>query len=457
MKLPGIRQQMLLLTLLPLMLLVTLGAAVFVHWHFSNLDQELENRAKLIAHQLASSSEFGVFSGDIVYLQQIAQSTLEQPDVRGLVVLDKNDRVMLAAGGFGRISTGGAVRAREKFDEVDAGNPIKRNVHSLWLYKQITAAQISLGEFEIEKPAITQLGAVVIEMRLDGVRRSKQQILQGMFVFAAVFGLLVIWLVQLAGRKIALPICRLSDAVEEIGKGQLGTRLVLDTRVLELERLAAGLNEMSAQLQRDRENLELRVRQATEALQAKLVETEQLARTDALTGIRNRRDVLEAGERELRLAVRSGSPLSVVVFDVDLFKQVNDTYGHAEGDRVLRGIAACVSGMIRATDLLGRTGGEEFILFLPNTTSGEAVYLADRIRLEVERSVTVGERQHATISMGVATACNGTESRLDDLLAMADRALYRAKANGRNRVEADGDGLSVAPSDATGGRYDEPR
>ncbi len=161
----------------------------------------------------------------------------------------------------------------------------------------------------------------------------------------------------------------------------------------------------------------------------------QLATTDGLTGLANRRRFLEALEHEVQRHRRYGTPLALVSIDVDRFKRVNDTWGHAVGDEVLRALAAICRAEVRDVDTVGRIGGEEFAVLLPDTAPEEATAVAERLRYAVEAAplLTSGGPLTVTLSLGVAASppCDGA----DGLLREADRALYRAKAGGRNRVE----------------------
>jgi diguanylate cyclase (GGDEF)-like protein len=163
----------------------------------------------------------------------------------------------------------------------------------------------------------------------------------------------------------------------------------------------------------------------------------ELAVTDELTGLSNRRHVGERLAAELDRARRYGETVSCVLFDVDRFKLVNDTHGHDAGDAVLRAIGAAARGECRASDVVGRWGGEEFLLVLPRTGAAGALTIASRLREAVEqvRVHHAGETLGATASFGVATIVPGEEATDADAVKRADEALYRAKAGGRNRVE----------------------
>ncbi len=161
----------------------------------------------------------------------------------------------------------------------------------------------------------------------------------------------------------------------------------------------------------------------------------QLATTDGLTGLANRRRFLEALEHEVQRHRRYGTPLALISIDVDRFKRVNDTWGHAVGDEVLCGLAAICRAEVRDVDTVGRIGGEEFAVLLPDTTPEEAMAVAERLRVAVQAAplLTAAGPLSVTLSLGVAASppCDGA----DTLLREADRALYQAKAGGRNRVE----------------------
>jgi len=163
---------------------------------------------------------------------------------------------------------------------------------------------------------------------------------------------------------------------------------------------------------------------------------ENLATTDGLTGLLNHRHAQEVLRRELGRAVRYGHSLSILMLDVDGFKQFNDTYGHPQGDTVLQSIAHILRAGVRSTDYIGRYGGEEFLIILPETTRADACVLAERIRAAVEAKrfpTGDGGQIRKTVSIGVAAY---PEDAIDagTLVQHADSALYRAKRSGKNRV-----------------------
>lgn len=184
-------------------------------------------------------------------------------------------------------------------------------------------------------------------------------------------------------------------------------------------------------------------------------EVRRLATIDELTGVHNRRSLLEIGGREVQSSLRYNRPLGALMLDIDHFKHINDTWGQPTGDYVLREVAREITNQVRGTDMIGRYGipgendtsimgrygGEEFCIFLPQTHSDGSVTAAERIRAAIERMTfqpvretgTSLSRFQVTVSIGIATLGQQYDS-LDLLLSRADQALYEAKNSGRNCI-----------------------
>ena len=163
---------------------------------------------------------------------------------------------------------------------------------------------------------------------------------------------------------------------------------------------------------------------------------ESLFRTDEMTGLYNRRHIMEQLAYEALRMQRNNSPFSVILFDIDHFKQINDNYGHACGDYVLQNLALVVKKAVRSMDILARVGGEEFLVLLPDTHLHRAAVAAERLRREMEQFPFAyeGRQFRVTVSLGVTEARN--DLLLDELLRLADDNLYKAKNRGRNRMVA---------------------
>jgi diguanylate cyclase (GGDEF)-like protein len=210
----------------------------------------------------------------------------------------------------------------------------------------------------------------------------------------------------------------------------------------ELEREIVQRELAEAELQRAHDNLEKMVQsrnadlQMLEATQQKLedalahVKAQSL--TDMLTGVNNRRALNEKLAHEFSLSQRHNSPFSVLMIDVDQFKAFNDNFGHIEGDGLLQCVAGVLKDQARTTDFVARYGGEEFIVLLPHTDSEGALALAEKLREAVQGIPE--QKNPVTVSIGTSTLKSSMQSG-KDLVEAADKALYLAKQNGRNRVE----------------------
>ncbi len=170
-------------------------------------------------------------------------------------------------------------------------------------------------------------------------------------------------------------------------------------------------------------------------LHSSMQQLEQANRIDGLTGIYNRRYWQQQLQLELQRATRYQHPLSLLLFDLDKFKQLNDTYGHQGGDAVLASVAQQISALLRDTDIFGRYGGEEFGVVLPETPLSGAVMVANRICQTIASQAVSYQQQHiaVTLSIGVASFTGQT---IDELIQQTDIALYNAKRQGRNCVRA---------------------
>lgn len=249
---------------------------------------------------------------------------------------------------------------------------------------------------------------------------------------------------------IARPVSVINDSLEANldEDGRIRNKIPINSND-EFGRLSAQFNLMREQLNRAHQRLHSRI----EAADARLIETNQALRqqseeltevnrrlveltiTDALTGLYNRRHFERIMQQALEDADRSHRPCSLMIMDIDRFKDINDTYGHAVGDEVLRNFAQIVRDNIRQDDIPCRIGGEEFVVACRHTTDSEALRLADRLRKAAEYApVELDEISVAfTVSIGVTTASIDNDT-LDSIFKQADRALYHSKQHGRNLV-----------------------
>ena len=250
--------------------------------------------------------------------------------------------------------------------------------------------------------------------------------------------------------SIVRPIKALSLGAKRIAEGETEVVVTDTERTDEIGFLTQTFNRMAKRLHRNRIELQesrlnieaanVRLRGQNEELQRMNEVLEQLSITDGLTKLYNHRFFQENLTREIARVTRTKEPLSLILIDIDNFKQLNDRYGHASGDRVLCDVARIMSALVRETDVLARYGGEEFAILPSRADLEGAVRLAEKIRLAVAENVVQLEREggfddvRVTVSIGVAGFKGDRMAFFND----ADRALYRAKANGKDCVVAEG-------------------
>lgn len=243
--------------------------------------------------------------------------------------------------------------------------------------------------------------------------------------------------------RFSRPIEHLVKVANRIEQGHEDTPVQIRTGLYELRRLSHSLRGMTNTLIRRKHKLEKnnalleeRVKQRTAELAQANRELEHSVRHDPLTGIFNRLAFNEALEKEFKRMQRNRSLFSIILVDIDKFKQVNDSYGHSTGDEVLIEVAQTIQKTTRETDVVARLGGEEFVVLLPDTANNASV-VAEKIR------AAIAEIQHpkvkqVTISAGVATA-QLIQTCSEEVLNNADKMMYQAKESGRNRVKVRGD------------------
>lgn len=289
-----------------------------------------------------------------------------------------------------------------------------------------------------------RVGSLLIEMnqtRLEAEMKRIATILAGV--------LMIVLLVsypfshQLA-RRIAGPIHDLARLMGHVAeRGEYAARAA-EAGTEEAVLLGHAFNQMLTQiesreqsLQNYQHELEAKIAERTAELRAKQAELETLARTDGLTGLDNRRHFMEMLNQEFQRSQRQGHMLSILMLDLDHFKEVNDSYGHQVGDRVLAGAAEVFRNGVRASDMVGRFGGEEFAIALPETGADVAAELAGRLCLAIgawEGGLETGKVVRVTCSIGVATWRPESAQPIETILRLADEALYEAKRQGRNRI-----------------------
>jgi diguanylate cyclase (GGDEF)-like protein len=299
-----------------------------------------------------------------------------------------------------------------------------------WLdgHQYLTAA----SALRAQEPANDLGWTVVAREPVEQAFSEAQHTLRLVLAIGLGSALLASLLAWLAARRLSEDLYALATAARNVQADRLGSELPQAQSSREVRQLSGALTHMTQRLQAEHEVLEEKVRVRTLELQAANRALDLQARTDALTGLLNRRGFDPRFSFALALARRSGRPLSMIALDVDHFKRVNDSFGHDAGDEVLRRVARTLEARLRASDVIARTGGEEFVAMLPDTTLEGAQAIAHTLlaAMAEHEDAVVGT---VTISAGVASL-HGTEDQGPAMLRRADEALYEAKRQGRNRA-----------------------
>lgn len=299
------------------------------------------------------------------------------------------------------------------------------------------------------RDATTDMGwTIVVRQPLRLVYAASAEAHKQFVLIGAGAALLAIVLAWWLSGRFSTPLVEIAGVARRVEAGELHVDIPGNGATRELLQLSAALQAMKhsllereALLEQANAELERRVMERTASLEAAQTELERansvlktLALRDELTGLLNRRGADERLEAELVRHRRYGSPLSILLLDVDHFRSINDTLGHPAGDAVLRAVAEQLNGTCRAADCTARYGGEEFLVIMPETPLEGALLAAEKIRAAIAEKPC--GPANTTVSVGVAAA-DGVAG-IAQLLLQADDALYRAKLGGRNRVSGDG-------------------
>jgi diguanylate cyclase (GGDEF)-like protein len=423
----GIRERVIGLALLPVAIVGILLMFQLVTGKIDDLDYSLRTRSMAIARQLAPAAEYGVASGNTPVLQNLLEKAVIEPDIRGIAVFSDNGERLAQVG------LGSWTKTVQRGLPVDRIQQVEYKDRLVY-YAPITRTEVVVDDFNVDAGPSVQpgdptrlLGWVGLEVSRDATIQSQRDaILRSLLILLA--GLCIsLFLAWRIGRRIIQPILALTHTVSRIGEGHLEER-VEPTGQAELRMLQRGVNHMAAHLQAMQEQMQEKIDQAT----ARLV---YQANHDALTGLINRAEFERRLERLLLSALQQDREHALCYMDLDQFKVINDTCGHAAGDELLRQLALLLKANLRERDTLARLGGDEFALLLENCSVMDALEVADTFRTEVQRfRFKWGDRIFA-IGMSVGmVAINRDSGTTASLLSAADSACYVAKDRGRNQI-----------------------
>ncbi|WP_299532133.1 diguanylate cyclase [uncultured Herbaspirillum sp.] len=241
-------------------------------------------------------------------------------------------------------------------------------------------------------------------------------------------------LMVLIARRVVRPLVQATDLVAGLVEGKLEQEIPQARHQDEIGAMMRALHVLKQRM--GERNSLAREREAL------ITQLQASSNTDFLTGVLNRRAFYTHADQQLGVARRYGRAVSVVLFDIDHFKRINDTYGHQAGDAILIGVSQCVAQSLRKVDVLARYGGEEFIILLPESDLAQAAAVAEKLRAALqERVFEVEQERRITVTASFGVAALTADEALDRLTKRADIALYRAKRLGRNRVELAGEEL----------------
>ena len=285
------------------------------------------------------------------------------------------------------------------------------------------------------------LGLIALQPKteIDAMVSSVQHVSR-IILYCSIIAILLVSLWQIL--IVCKPLNNLIDHITQITEGNLNIgEFKAKSSQDEIGRLAKVFNQMHATIKRQieelnahRELLEKEVKERTYELEQANKKLDLISRTDELTQLPNRRDMHKTIEKEVERANRFKKAFSIIFIDIDHFKDVNDTYGHATGDAVLKSVASTIRSLLRKYDVLARYGGEEFLTLLPETELKDAAHVAERFRKQIENQTIFfgGQEIKVTITLGVAQfdSSQGAEK----CIQLADKALYEGKEHGRNKV-----------------------
>ncbi len=396
-----------------------------------NFQRELQQQSELVMDVIVLSVKDPLYYQQLDEIRFIASEVIANPDVTFLTFYDRQGRVLIDAftpqmafsqqvDPFGAQLV--ALKASESFLEWQPNQLLAGR--SVWLGNSVIGA-VAFG-----------LSTQPLDQKISDITRQNLWLA----LVATLIGALVSMVVL---RQITNPLKELTRVAHEMRHGNTSIRAQPLGRD-EIGQLSEAFNTMAVAIQ-EREkslrdfaaHLEVAVAERTAKLRLQTAQLEKMAISDPLTHIFNRRHFFELAEVELERAIRYQHPITLMLFDADHFKSINDSLGHPFGDQVLIGLVELCQQSIRAVDIFARYGGEEFIILMPQTDCESALKIAERLRRTVETTPKTYNEKTAnfTISVGVACWQPGTPTiTLSELVQQADEALYRAKQGGRNRV-----------------------
>ena len=423
----SLRQRLLMVGLLPAALLATCITGLFFWRGTESIDAALDDRGIAIVSFLAPASEYAVISGNRLTQMGLLQAVLEQPDVTGAALFDREGGLLAVSGRMELVHPGAVT-------QTDYPRNIGRNTTRLGYAAPVVAEPLVMND--VFEPQLRQartsppenIGWVYVELSNQAIEGRKQGvILTALSLFIVGLGVAGMLASRLAS-SVGKPLARLVEAVGRIGDGDLEVSVADDAPSDELRALQRGFNHMAQSIAQAHHHLQARIDEATSKLAYQALH-------DPLTGLPNRRAFEQALENAVTRSRRSGDHSTLCFIDLDRFKIVNDSCGHAAGDELLQNIARLIRQRLRTGDLISRIGGDEFALILHECSPAAALGLAESLREVVSTYRFHWEERRFTVGASIGLVrIDGRTNSASDLLVAADLACYAAKKSGRNRV-----------------------
>jgi diguanylate cyclase (GGDEF)-like protein len=423
---PGIRARVFWLSILPAMVISSALLFYLTFGKIQELESSLAERGAAIIRHLAPAAEYGVISGNPEILVPLVETARKEPDVRGVAVFNSAAQMLAKAGE--------ADWRKMQQEIVDVRSvSLRERDDSLLFFAPIIRTEVVLEDFQAATDGSAhtrqqRVGWVSLELSKKNLLQSQRRIIwqsAAILLVGLAFSALLGWRL---GRRITLPILSLTRSVERIGEGHLTERVAATGGADEFGILQRGINHMAGSLQAAHEQMQERIDQAT----ARLV---YQANHDALTGLVNRNEFEHRLNQAIGTAQQHGRSHALCYLDLDQFKVINDTCGHAAGDELLRQVALMLKDLLRERDTLARLGGDEFALLLENCDSKDAMLVAEACRNMVRQFRFKWENRVFNIGVSIGLVMIDQDSgSMASLLSAADAACYVAKDRGRNQV-----------------------
>lgn len=410
----------------------TVISLILVGWltagKISDLDESLHDRAEAMARTLAPACEYGVSTGNQEILDHLIARTMKEPDVKGIAVFSSDGQIVASIG-------------QTNWEQMPAATITANGVThleypgSLVYFGPIQRTEVSVDDFvptagqliNQPKPVTLSIGWVGLEFSRTSTFAGQHKVIEQslLILFTGLtISALIGWRM---GRQITRPIVSLSRVVHKLGEGHLDERVESDGTG-EFGILQRGVNGMAARLQSMHEQMQEKIDQATARLAYQ-------ATHDALTGLVNRREFESRLEKAVSSSILHSRTHALCYMDLDQFKVINDSCGHAAGDELLRQLALILKCELRDRDTLARLGGDEFGLLLENCSHEDALAVAEEFRAAVQRFRFRWEERIFAVGVSVGMVMITRESgTAANLLSAADAACYVAKNRGRNRI-----------------------